>query len=164
MSRIEALIAERCPNGVEFRELGQVTIYSDTRISALSVDAETFVGVDNLLANQAGRTASTYVPTVGNLTEYRRGDILIGNIRPYLKKIWLATNTGGCSGDVLAVRITETHQTQLMPEFLYRILSSDAFFTFDMKHAKGAKMPRGNKAMILKYRVPIPPSKSNGKS
>lgn len=157
MSRIDDLIAEYCPNGVEFRELSHVAAYSGTRISAASVDGETFVGVDNLLPNQAGRTTSAYVPTTGNLTEYRNGDILIGNIRPYLKKIWLATNTGGCSGDVLAVRIVEAYRSKLTPEFLHRILSSDAFFAFDMQHAKGAKMPRGSKGMILKYRVPVPP-------
>lgn len=139
MSRIEALIAELCPEGVEFYELGHVAAYSDTRISAASIDAETFVGVDNLLQNQAGRTISSYVPATGNLTAYRQGDILIGNIRPYLKKIWLASNNGGCSGDVLAVRITDTHQTKLTPEFLYRILSSDAFFSFSMQHGNTTK-------------------------
>ncbi len=157
MSCIDDLIAKHCPNGVEHQELGELASYSDTRISASSVDEESFVGVDNLLPNQAGRTASTYVPTAGNLTEYRPGDILIGNIRPYLKKIWLATNTGGCNGDVLALRIAEVCRSKLTPNFLYRILSSDAFFAFNMQHAKGAKMPRGSKAMILKYRVPTPP-------
>lgn len=157
MSRIDELIAELCPEGVEFRELGEVAGYSDTRVVAATVDEETFVGVDNLLPNQAGRTNSTYVPTTGNLTAYQQGDILIGNIRPYLKKIWLATNVGGCSGDVLAVRIIEAYHPILMPEYLYRILSSEAFFAFNMQHAKGAKMPRGSKAMILKYRIPVPP-------
>jgi type I restriction enzyme S subunit len=85
------------------------------------------------------------------------GDILIGNIRPYLKKIWIATSAGGCSGDVLAVRITDEQRTRLKPEFLYRLLSSDAFFDYNMQHARGAKMPRGSKAMILKYRIPVPP-------
>jgi type I restriction enzyme S subunit len=26
-----------------------------------------------------------------------------------------------------------------------------------MQHAKGAKMPRGNKKAIMKYKIPIPP-------
>ena len=157
MSLIDDFIAQFCPDGVDSYELGEVAGYSDTRVVAATVDEETFVGVDNLLPNQAGRTYSTYVPTTGNLTSYQQGDILIGNIRPYLKKIWLATNVGGCSGDVLAVRINETYKPILMPEFLYRILSSEAFFTFNMQHAKGAKMPRGSKTMILKYRIPVPP-------
>ncbi|NVD73653.1 restriction endonuclease subunit S [Duganella sp. BJB1802] len=157
MSRIADLIAEYGPNCAEFRLLGEVAAYSNTRVLAASVDAETFVGVDNLLSNQAGRVASNCVPNKGSLSAYQSDDILIGNIRPYLKKIWLASNSGGCSGDVLAVRIVEAYQTRLLPTFLYWILSSDAFFDFNMRHAKGAKMPRGSKAMILKYRIPVPP-------
>lgn len=30
------------------------------------------------------------------------------------------------------------------------------FFEYNMQHARGAKMPRGNKAEILKYPIPIP--------
>lgn len=157
MSRIDELIAELCPDGVPYHNLGEVAAYSTTRVPASAVDGETFVGVDNLRPNQGGRTSSNYVPKSGYLTEYRAGDVLIGNIRPYLKKIWLATNSGGCSGDVLAVRIRDSYSTTLEPEFLYRILSSEAFFAYDMQHAKGAKMPRGSKPMILKYRVPVPP-------
>ncbi|MEL7666964.1 MAG: restriction endonuclease subunit S [Actinomycetota bacterium] len=157
MSRIDELIAEFCPDGVPHVRLGDVAAYSKTRISASAVDGETFVGVDNLQPNQGGRTSSNYVPKSGYLTEYRAGDVLIGNIRPYLKKIWLATNSGGCSGDVLAVRIRDSYSTTLEPEFLYRILSSEAFFAYDMQYAKGAKMPRGSKPMILKYRIPVPP-------
>jgi type I restriction enzyme, S subunit len=44
-----------------------------------------------------------------------------------------------------------------MPEFLYRLLASDDFFAYNMQHAKGAKMPRGSKEAILRYRIPIPP-------
>ncbi|MFT8396584.1 restriction endonuclease subunit S, partial [Propionibacterium sp.] len=71
--------------------------------------------------------------------------------------VWLATNSGGCSGDVLALRINEIAQRSFTPEFLYYLLSSDGFFAYSMQHAKGAKMPRGNKAAILNFRIPVPP-------
>jgi type I restriction enzyme S subunit len=60
MSRIEKLIAELCPEGVEFRELGSVAAYSSTRADASDLDEATFVGVDNLLPNMAGKTNATY--------------------------------------------------------------------------------------------------------
>ena len=37
------------------------------------------------------------------------------------------------------------------------MLADDKFFDFNMQHAKGAKMPRGNKEEILKYQIPVPP-------
>ena len=79
----------------------------------------------------------------------------IGNIRPYLKKIWLSDCAGGTNGDVLVIQIDE--RERLLPKYLFYVLSSDRFFLYDMQNSKGAKMPRGNKAAILKYRISVPP-------
>ena len=81
---------------VEWVALGEVAEYSKTRISFEKVDEQNYVGVDNLLQNREGKTTSSHVPTQGNLTEYCNGDILIGNIRPYLKKIWHANRDLSC--------------------------------------------------------------------
>lgn len=146
---------ERLLDGVavEWRALGEVAKYSDVRIDCVGIDEENYVGVDNLLQNGAGKTNSTYVPDGGRLIEYRPGDILIGNIRPYLKKIWLANQSGGTNGDVLVVR--PTHEA-LSSGYLHQILSDESFFDYSMQHAKGAKMPRGDKVRILEYKIPIP--------
>ena len=157
MNKIEKLIEELCPQGVEFKALGEVCGYSKSRVDASMLNSQTFIGVDNLLPNKAGKNDANYTPNTKRLTEYRIGDVLLGNIRPYLKKIWLADNEGGCSGDVLAIRISGDNQKRLMPEFIYYLLSSDIFFAYDMQHAKGAKMPRGSKEAILNYSIPIPP-------
>lgn len=138
---------------VEWKTLGKIAAYSKSRISFDKLDKNNYVGVDNLLQNRAGKMQSNYVPTSGNLTEFREGDILIGNIRPYLKKIWQADSTGGTNGDVLVIR---SCQKSILPRYLYQILADDNFFEYNMQHAKGAKMPRGNKDAIMKYRVPIP--------
>jgi type I restriction enzyme S subunit len=39
---------------------------------------------------------------------------------------------------------------------LYQVLADDRFFEYNMQHAKGAKMPRGNKDKIMEYLIPIP--------
>lgn len=157
MSRIDELIAELAPEGVRHVALSEVAEYSTTRVDAADLDETSFVGVDNLVSDKGGRVDASYPPNTARLTAYEPGDILLGNIRPYLKKVWLATNVGGCSGDVLAVRIVREHRESLDPAFLYYLLSSDGFFAYNMQHAKGAKMPRGNKSAILNYRIPVPP-------
>jgi len=141
---------------VEWKALGEVAAYSPTRVVADSLDESSFIGVDNLVANKGGRVNANYLPNTDRLTAYEPGDILIGNIRPYLKKIWRATNSGGCSGDVLAVRIRNESKGFVSSEFLYYLLSSENFFSYNMQHAKGAKMPRGDKSAILNYQIPIP--------
>jgi len=157
MSRIDDLIRQYCPEGVDHRMLGEIAHYSRERVSADSLDESIFVGVDNLIADKGGKVPASYSPNSAMVTSYNEGDVLIGNIRPYLKKIWLADKAGGCSGDVLAVRRSAEFEDRIDPPFLYYVLSSDAFFSYNMQNAKGAKMPRGSKEAILKFRIPVPP-------
>ncbi|EPD4966386.1 restriction endonuclease subunit S [Escherichia coli] len=139
---------------VEWKTLGEVAQYSKTRISFELLDERNYVGVDNLLQNRAGKSLSNHVPTSGKLTEFIPNDILIGNIRPYLKKIWQADCIGGTNGDVLVIRCIDS---SINTRYLYQILADDKFFEYNMQHAKGAKMPRGSKEDIMKYPIPVPP-------
>ncbi len=138
---------------VDWKPLREVAQYSRMRISHDQLDETNYVGVATLLQNRAGKEKSSHVATAGNLTEYREGDILIGNIRPYLKKIWHADRAGGTNGDVLVVRITGK---SVNSRYLYQVLSDDKFFEYNMQHAKGAIKPCGNKPKIMEYSVPIP--------
>lgn len=138
---------------VEWKPLEKIAEYSKNRISHEQLDETNYVGVNNLLQNCAGKEKSSHIPTSGNLTEYREGDILIGNIRPYLKKIWHADCVGGTNGDVLVVRTTDE---AVSSRYLYQVLADSKFFEYNMQHANGTKMPRGNKSKIMEYSVPIP--------
>ena len=94
-------------------------------------------------------------PNVGSVVEYRKGDILVSNIRPYLKKAWLADRDGGCSPDVLVFRVADV--LKVNPAYLAFCLKRDSFFKFMMSGTKGMKMPRGDKDSILNFVVPVPP-------
>ncbi|MBH0071867.1 restriction endonuclease subunit S [Pseudoalteromonas sp. NZS127] len=146
---------------VEWKTLGEVAEYSKARISHIELDDNNYVGVESLLQNRAGKIDSTRTPDSGNLTQYNPGDILIGNIRPYLKKIWHADRVGGTNGDVLVVHPTDK---TINPRYLYQVLADDKFFEYNMQHAKGAKMPRGNKLKIMEYLVPVPFASNKEKS
>lgn len=140
--------------GWEYKKLGEVVYYPTERIPSTIIDGTNYVGVDNLIKERGGKEDATIFPSEGNCIKYKTGDVLIGNIRPYLKKIWLANNNGGASGDVLILRPNDCNI--IYPDFLYWCLANDAFFEYDMLHSKGAKMPRGNKVDILKYLIPVP--------
>ena len=155
MSRLEKMIQEFCPDGVEYKPLNAIAHYAKKRIDASLVDENTYVGVENLLQNKQGKAAATSVPKIGVVIAFEKDDILIGNIRPYLRKIWLADSNGGTNGDVLAIQIE--NKAELLPKFLYYVLSSESFFTFDIQNSKGAKMPRGSKDAVMNYAVPMPP-------
>lgn len=74
--------------------------------------------------------------------------------RPYLKKIRYADCVGGASGDVLVITIKNK---ELNSRYLYQVLADDKFFDFNMRNAKGSKMPREDKNAILSYKIPLPP-------
>ena len=135
-------------------KLGDIAKYSTDTISAATLTPNTYVGVDNLLQSLGGKTDSDFVPTSGKITRYTPGDILLSNIRPYLKKMWFADSMGGASNDVLVLRVADTAFDR---RFVYYILAQDAFFDYVMGAVKGVKMPRGDKAHILDFPIPQVP-------
>ena len=155
MSNLEELIAELCPDGVEFCMLSEIATYAKERIPSNVVNQDNYVSVENLLQNKQGKTTATSVPAEGVVIKFSAENILIGNIRPYLRKIWLADCDGGTNGDVLAIQIIE--KQRIDPKYLFYVLSSEDFFLYDIQNSKGAKMPRGSKDAVMKYRLPVPP-------
>ena len=137
--------------------LKEIAEYSKGRVPASLLNEKNYVGVENLLKDKLGKVNSNYVPNEGNLIAFNIGDILIGNIRPYLRKIWIADLNGGTNGDVLAISLKEDAKHIVEPRFLYQILASEAFFEYNVKFSKGAKMPRGDKKKILEYEFFLPP-------
>lgn len=135
-------------------KLGAVAEYSQKRISVTDLTPETYVGVDNLLQDRKGKTVATFLPEQGSVTTYNQGDILIGNIRPYLKKIWFSNQVGGTSGDVLTIQNSITPCME--NKYLYYILSDDRFFYYNVQYSKGSKMPRGDKQAIMQYKFILP--------
>lgn len=109
----------------------------------------TYISTENLLPNKSGFVAPSSIPSSGKVTLYKTNDVLVSNIRPYFKKIWFATNNGGCSNDVLVFRAKES----VSADYLHYILADDAFFDYAMKTSKGTKMPRGDKKAIMEYEI-----------
>lgn len=131
--------------------LNNTVQYSKKRIKSEDVTLENFISTDNMLQNKLGITQATNLPPNGQaMPSYFEEDILVANIRPYLKKIWFADKNGGCSSDVL---VFETKKGYI-PKFIYYNLFRDDFFDFVMKGSKGTKMPRGDKNQILNYLIP----------
>ena len=137
--------------GLKFEELSQVSSYVSERIRIDEVNLDNYVSTENMISERGGVTKATKLPSGKTISVFQKGDILISNIRPYFKKIWLADKSGGCSNDVLVVRANE----KISNRFLYYVLSSDNFFDYAVGTSKGTKMPRGDKKAIMKYKVPI---------
>lgn len=138
----------------EYKKLREIAFYPNDKISVDKIESNHYVGVENLLKDKAGILFSDQLPNATTATRFKYNDILLGNIRPYLKKIWLSNIEGGASGDVIVIRSSSDN---ILPNYLFKLLSSDKFFDYFNLYTKGAKMPRGDKNAIAKFIVPIPP-------
>ena len=134
-------------------KLSSIAHYVTDKTSSNNISLKEYVTTDCLLQNKKGRECATNLPPQPcSLTHYKPNDVLVANIRPYLKKIWYADMEGGASSDVLVFRAKEGHS----PEYLYALLLQDSFFDYVMQGTKGSKMPRGDKSQIMRYEVPTP--------
>ncbi len=134
--------------------LNAIAPFAAKSIKYGDIESETYITTDNMLQNKLGVLPFEGVANISSITEYKPEDILISNIRPYLKKIWFADKDGGCSKDVLVLRSADANK--YLPKYIFYMLRRDAFFDYVMEGKKGIKMPRGNKEDIMKYKIPIP--------
>ena len=82
-------------------QLSSIAYYVTDKISSNDISLAEYVTTDCILQNKKGREIATNLPPQPcSLIRYQRGDVLIANIRPYLKKVWFADVDGGASPDV----------------------------------------------------------------
>jgi len=126
--------------------------YVNNKIDVCEISLNQYISTDNILQNKQGIECAASLPIQGGkVTAFKKGDILLANIRPYLKKIWYAQFDGGCSADVLAIRAN----AKIDSHFLFYALFRDDFFIHAMKGSKGTKMPRGDKTQIMEFKIPV---------
>ena len=129
--------------------LWDICSYVSGKVNCDTLINENYISTDNMFANRGGVGIASTIPG-GKCTSFMARDILVSNIRPYFKKVWRASFSGGCSNDVLCFRSTTGTSS-----FLYHLLRSDAFFDYVMSGAKGSKMPRGDKQHIMNWEIPL---------
>ena len=116
-----------------------------------------YVSTENILQNYKGVEQYNSNEVISGV-EFLTGDILMANIRPYLKKVYMAEFDGVCNSDVLIFK-----SDMVDSNFLHCILANDNFINYVMNSVKGSKMPRGDKIHIMNYHLSIPKAKEQEK-
>ena len=145
---------EKLPQGWTTGVVNDLCSYSKKRISINELSLDNYISTENMLQERGGVQQANNLPSANSVTRFENGNILISNIRPYFKKIWLANMNGGCSNDVLCF----VPKKGVPSLFLYQVLEKDYFFEYVMAGSKGTKMPRGDKNWIMNCPVVIPSS------
>ncbi len=161
MSKLEELIQELCPDGVEYISLDQCTEKVDNikwknaigtyqYIDLTSVDRDThrITETQAINASNAPSRAQQIVKT---------GDILLGATRPMLKRYCMIDmqfdgqicSTGFC--------VLRPNKELVLNRWVYHNISSTKFFDHVEKFQKGASYPAISDVDVRIYKIPVPP-------
>ena len=130
--------------------LSTICDYVTEKVFFSEVDTSVYIFTENILPDKQGIASFGMTSPSDRVTYFRERDVLVSNIRPYFKKMWFATTSGGCNADVLCFRALDKRYSYLLKSILFQ----DSFFDYVMSGAKGTKMPRGDKKHIMQYQIP----------
>ena len=91
---------------------------------------------------------------------FRKGDMLFGRRRAYLKKAAQAPFDGICSGDITVIR---AQKDLLLPELLPFIIQNDNLFDFAVGKSAGSLSPRVKWDNLKNYTFELPPMEEQRK-
>lgn len=161
-TRIDKLIADMCPNGVDFRELRSL-LHKTSNIHWKDVGTTSFKYVD--LASVHRITHAIRDSEVINSETapsraqriIRKDDVLFGTTRPMLNRYCMVPEEYDghiCSTGYCVLRVK---RDKLLPGFIYHLLGSARFRGFLEANEQGAGYPAISNRLLTKFRIPVPP-------
>lgn len=132
--------------------LGDVAVERKETLKGSKVDYPT-VGLEHLIPKQITLT------TWGNGSDntfskvFRKGQVLFGRRRAYLKKAAVAPFDGLCSGDITVI---EAKTDLILPELLPFVIQNDGFFDYAVGKSAGSLSPRVKWEHLKKYEFELP--------
>ena len=142
----------RDTEGWDADDLSSVADFVSEKIPLEQIGVVNYVSTENIIPDFGGVVTASKLPTTGSATRFKVSDILVSNIRPYLKKVWFSDKDGGASNDVIVIRAKQNLSSKYLPF----VLKSDSFIAYVMRGAKGVKMPRGDVSLMREYPVAYP--------
>jgi type I restriction enzyme S subunit len=115
---------------------------------------EHVVGLEHIDSENIHLTRSDRLEDSTTFTKkFKKGDVLFGRRRAYLKKAALAGFDGICSGDITVFRAKKN----VLPELLPFIVHNEKFFDYAVKHSAGGLSPRVKFKDLANYEFLLPP-------
>ncbi len=84
---------------------------------------------------------------------FKKGQVLFGRRRAYLKKASVAPFDGICSGDITVI---EAIQEKIMPELLPFVIQNDRLFDYAVEKSAGSLSPRVKWEHLQNYEFELP--------
>lgn len=112
-----------------------------------------YVGMEHIKGASAEFIGCYDNATVKSTTfHFKKGMVLYGRLRPYLRKVLLATFEGHCSTEIFPILPNELIDKEFL---LYWLLSQRITNKIDATWT-GARMPRANMNQVLEFEIKLP--------
>ena len=118
-----------------------------------SKDGYPIVGLEHLVPEEITLTAWDEGSENTFTKMFRKGNVLFGRRRAYLKKAAVAPFDGICSGDIT---IIEANPDRILPELLPFIIQNDALFDFAVGKSAGSLSPRVKWEHLKNFEFELP--------
>ena len=118
-----------------------------------SKDGYPIVGFEHLIPEEITLTAWDEGSENTFTKMFRKGNVLFGRRRAYLKKAAVAPFDGICSGDITVI---EAKPDRILPELLPFIIQNDALFDFAVGKSAGSLSPRVKWEHLKNYEFELP--------
>ncbi|MBU0721942.1 restriction endonuclease subunit S [Patescibacteria group bacterium] len=134
-------------------KFSQLVKMGKDKISPKEVENQRYIGLEHigqgsgLLLGSGNSEETQSIKTI-----FKKGDILFGKLRPYLKKYWKAEFDGVCTTEILVFRPILNNDT----DFIFQLIQSDKFIQHSISKSFGTKMPRTDWKIISEFKIKIP--------
>lgn len=118
-----------------------------------SKDGYPIVGLEHLIPEEITLTAWNEGSENTFSKMFRKGNVLFGRRRAYLKKAAVAPFDGICSGDITVI---EAKPDRILPELLPFIIQNDDLFEFAVGKSAGSLSPRVKWEHLKNYEFELP--------
>ena len=118
-----------------------------------SKDGYPIVGLEHLVPEEITLTAWDEGSENTFTKMFRKGNVLFGRRRAYLKKAAVAPFDGICSGDITVI---EAKPDRILPELLPFIIQNDALFDFAVGKSAGSLSPRVKWEHLKNFEFELP--------
>ena len=133
-------------------KLGEVAIEHKETCKG-NKDGYPIVGLEHLVPEEVTLTAWDEGSDNTFTKMFRKGNVLFGRRRAYLKKAAVAPFDGICSGDITVI---EAIPDRILPELLPFIIQNDELFDFAVGKSAGSLSPRVKWEHLKNYEFELP--------
>ena len=112
-----------------------------------------YIGLENIESWTGKYVSSDSQYDKSQALAFFENNILFGKLRPYLAKVFCASNDGCCSSEFCILNFSSSVNIR----YFWNLLISPTFIDHVTKSTYGTKMPRANTDFIKNICVPVPP-------